>query len=81
MAAPTNSSNLMYDKTLSAGYATGMAINDCGSAAMKSPNSSPVPSRPGRSTKCLRDKSSAFNFRALAENYTGPDPTENKTGR
>ena len=39
-----------------------VAVHDLGRAATKSANNSPVPSSPGRSTKCL-----GANYDALAE--------------
>ena len=63
----TNGCKCAYDKNLSVGYETVVAINDGGRAAIKSANSFPV--RPGRSTKCLSVSSLPSNCKCDGELY------------
>ena len=63
----TNGCTCAYDKNLSVGYETVVAINDGGRAAIKSANGFPV--RPGRSTKCLSVSSLPSNCKCDGELY------------
>jgi hypothetical protein len=60
-ASLTNGSSSACERNFCVGYVITVVVNVSGSAARKSANNCPVPSKPGRSTNCLRAKSFTTN--------------------